>query len=215
MVSMESRNGRAQSIVAIIAIIGIAVAAAIIFRRLKKQSDEAEGDAYYYCEDCGYEFTASSKLVPPIRCPKTGTLTAVRAYKFKGLDCKVFTGYYQKYDPETKRLIEAARRGEEVDKTRIKEILVRSPDANEWVDSTSSDGVAILNSVRSPTDDSSGNDLQRVDPKSRRTTLQRRSQERSGLRGDIRVVVCRSAVLTEKCPRHWRGWDDEHPDGLL
>ncbi len=167
MTSMTSRRGGTQTIVAIIALICIAVAALFIFRRLKSGSDELEGDAYYYCEDCGIEFTASKELVPPIRCPKTGSLTAVRAYNFKGLDGKVFTGYYQKYDLETKRLIEARRRGEEVNAAKIKEVLVRSPNDDEWVDSTSPEGVAIINSVTSPTDGSTGEDIQRVTPESK------------------------------------------------
>jgi len=165
---MRSRHGRAQGIIAIIAIICITVAVIIIFKRLKSESDQPEGDAYYYCEDCEYEFTASSDLVAPIKCPKTGRLTAVRAYKFKGLDDKVFTGYYENYDLRSKGLIEAMKRGEEVDQAKIKELLIRAPDDDQWVDSLSDDGIIILSSVMSPTDGSTGEDLQRVDPQPKR-----------------------------------------------
>ena len=161
MASINSSHGGSQGI---IAIVSIAIAAVFIFRGLKDQSGAPPGDAYYYCEDCGYEFAASSTEVPPIRCPKTGTLTAVRAIKFKGADGKAFTGYYEKYDLETKRLIEALKRGEKVDQSKIKQLLIRGPDDTEWVESLSPDGIAIINSVTSPTDDSTGEALERVYP---------------------------------------------------
>ena len=164
MASINSSHGGSQGIIAIIAIICIAIAAVFIFRGLKEQSEAPPGDAYYYCEDCDYEFTASSTEIPPIKCPKTGTLTAVHAIKFKGADGKAFTGYYEKYDLETKRLIEALKRGEKVDQGKIKQLLIRGPDDTDWVESLGPDGIAIINSVTSPTDDSTGEALGRVYP---------------------------------------------------
>ncbi len=163
MESAGSRRGGSQMTIAIIAVVCIAVAAALIIQRAKKGPEETEGEAFYYCEDCGYEFTASSKLIPPIKCPKTGKLAGVEAVKFKGKDGKVFTGYYEKFDPEVKRLIEARERGEQVDDAKIGNILVRTRDG-DWVDSGSPEGEEIYDTITSPTDGSTGNDLQRVYP---------------------------------------------------
>ncbi len=165
MSSMRSRHGGAQGLIAVIATICILIAAYFIFKQSKTAREGPVGDAYYHCEDCGYEFVGSSTLAPPIKCPKTGSLTAVRAVKFKGRDGKAFTGYYEKYDLETKKLIEAKKRGEKVDDAKIGNLLVQEPDG-DWVDSTTEDGIIIFNTVTSPSDDSTGQDLERVYPQS-------------------------------------------------
>ncbi len=163
MVSLKSRRGGGQMVLGIIAIVCIAIAVAFILKQMKSSKKAAIGDAYYYCEDCKNEFVNSSDLIPPVKCPKCEKPTAVRALKFKGQDGKVFTGYYEKYDTETKRLIEAKRRGGKVDELKVRNPLVRTPEG-DWVDSMSPEGAEILNNVTSPTDDSTGANIKRVFP---------------------------------------------------
>ena len=167
MISMRSRRGGAEILVAVIAIICIAVAVAMILNRAKNKARQAIGDAFYYCESCKNESVGSSLLIPPITCPKCGKTTAVRALKFKGKDGQVFTAYCEKYDLETKRLIEAKKRGEKVDEAKIGNSLIRRPD-EDWMDTMSPEGMEITSTVTSPTDESKGVDLERVLPEAKK-----------------------------------------------
>jgi DNA-directed RNA polymerase subunit RPC12/RpoP len=167
MISMRSRRGGAEALVAVIAVICIAIAVAMILKHVKSAAREAMGDAYYYCENCKNEFVGSSKLIAPINCPKCGKTTAVLALKFKGKDGKAFTAYYEKYDLETKRLIEARKRGEKVDEAKMGNPLRRRPD-EDWVDSMSPEGIEIRNITISPTDESKGADLVPVVPETKK-----------------------------------------------
>lgn len=151
MQSLCSNRGANQAILALVAVICIAAGAYFIFKHAKSGEDDLYGDVYYYCTSCEKEFPDSSSNTPPIKCPFCNKPTGVLARKFKCKECETeFIAYIQKYDPETKLLIERRKRGDSVPDAQIRSILVTEPDTEDWVDASSPEGTDLMNNVFCP-----------------------------------------------------------------
>ncbi len=151
MQSLWSNRGGSQSLIAGVAIICIAVGAYFIFKGAKSDEDELYGDVYYYCTNCEKEFAAGSQETPPIKCKFCGKLAAVAIRKYKCKGCgHTYIGYLEKYDPETKVLIERRKKGEPVPDERIRSIMVAEPDSDTWLDASSPEGTELMNNVVCP-----------------------------------------------------------------
>jgi hypothetical protein len=171
MQSLKSNRGGGQGLLAGIAIICIAVAAYLIFKQTKADKDSAFGDTYYYCTSCQKEFTGSSNLVAPVKCPYCKGITGASLRKYKCKLCgKVFPGYLQKFDPETKRLIERRKRGEQVDDSKIGSQLMTEFGDENWVDSGSQEAYDILNGITCPNPDcnATGTNVETIFPKAKK-----------------------------------------------
>ena len=152
MQSLRSTKGGGQGLLAGIALICILVGAYFIFKQTKKD-DDVFGDVYYVCTNtsCEKEFTASSGEVPPIKCPHCQQMTGVAARKFKCSECdEVFIGYVQKYDPQTQAAIQRRKRGQTVPDAEIQSIMVSEPGVEDWVDSSTPDGLEIMSNIVCP-----------------------------------------------------------------
>jgi DNA-directed RNA polymerase subunit RPC12/RpoP len=151
MRAIWSKRGGGQGIIAVIAVVCIGIAAYFIFKHTKSGKDDTYGDIYYYCTNCEKEFPGSSSEFPPIKCKFCGQPTAVVARKFKCSECgKVFIGYLQKYDPQTKALIERRKAGEKIPDEKIGNILVSEPGFDDWLDASTPEATALMNDVRCP-----------------------------------------------------------------
>lgn len=148
---LRSNRGGGQSLLAGIAVIAIAVGLYFVFKQAKSKDDSLFGDVYYYCTNCEKEFTGSSNATPPIKCPFCHKVAGVRARKYKCKECDtVFIGYIQKYDPETKLLIERRKKGESVPDAQIGSILVSEPGEDDWFEASSPEGLDLMNNVVCP-----------------------------------------------------------------
>lgn len=163
MQSLWSNKGGGQGLLAGIAIIAIALGAYFIFKQTKSKDDSLFGDIYYYCTNCEKEFPASSSETAPIKCPFCKQMTGVIAAKFKCKECnEEFIGYIQKYDAETKRLIDKRKRGEKVPDEQIGSILVSEPGEEDWIEASTPEGNAVMSNLACPKCESF--DVERIFP---------------------------------------------------
>ncbi len=115
MQSLRSNRGGGQAALAIIAVICIGVAGYFIIKQTKPKEESPYGNSFYYCTSCEKEFTGSSDLVPPVKCPTCKQITGARLRKYKCEKCNdIFPAYLEKFDMEDKRIIEKRNRGESV-----------------------------------------------------------------------------------------------------
>jgi len=163
---LRSNRGGSQGVIAGIAVICIAVAAYFIFRQTKTKKEEAYGGVFYYCTNCTKEFVGSPYETPPIKCKFCNQVTAVVAAKRKCRSCgKTFIAYLQKYDPETKMLIERRKKGEKVPDEQIKNIMVSRFGEDDWLDAGTPEGIEVMSEITCPFPECGGTESDPLYPK--------------------------------------------------
>lgn len=115
--SLRDQINANQNIVVIVAVVVTVVAVTFIVMRGRGPSYEGSGDAWYMDTETGEVFRASATLYPPIKSENDNEAIRVHYYTCTKGDCgedKRFIAYYDKYTPEAKEKLEAAKeeRGE-------------------------------------------------------------------------------------------------------
>ena len=151
MQSLRSVKGAGQGPLAIISIIVIGVAAFLIVKQGKEKKQSPFAGTYYYCTSCQKEFEGTPDKIPPTKCIHCGQMTAVSLRKYKCKQCgTVFRGFVQKFDDQTKLLIERRKRGEKVPDEQIRSELISPADEEDWVYADTQEAYDILGSITCP-----------------------------------------------------------------
>lgn len=103
-----------QSVVVVVAIVVIIAALFFTFSNFMGGGTAGSGDAWYYDTVTEKYFKASATEIPPIDSPDGNP--AVRAHYYAcgdcGSDADRFVGFYERYEPRVKELLEKAREAE-------------------------------------------------------------------------------------------------------
>lgn len=125
-----------QNLVAVIAVVIMILALLFIFMQCKGRTATAgSGKAWYFDVAAGTTFADDATLIPPITSPAGNE--AVRVHFYSCGDCNEserFVGYYERYTPEVKAKLEAARTSNQPDQyyEMEGEGLLISLDAKQW-----------------------------------------------------------------------------------
>lgn len=165
MPPLKSTKGAGQTVVALLAIVVIGVAAYVIVKQARPKKEGRLEGVFFYCTSCKKEFVDRDQDAP-IKCARCGQMTGVYLRKCRCKECGgVFRAYLLKWDPELKRLRERRRRGENVPPAESEDELVSAPDEEDWIDSASPEGIGLITDVVCPKCSASGKSIEAAFPK--------------------------------------------------
>lgn len=142
--SWINNNNAAAAAAAIAAVILVAVAS-LIWRNGSGRAETIE--VWFYEPGSGKLFVGNSAQLPPIRGPDGAE--AVRAHRFGCGSCakeRVFTGYYEKFNPETRQKLQDQRISLGLRTQPLRGRFI-SADAKQWHEDGTREARRILDAV--------------------------------------------------------------------
>jgi len=148
------------AVITIGAVVVLVICLGFIIRTIMGGSSSAGGvvDVYFYDMNTGELFNAASNEFPPIQSPtdEGDQLSGVKAHVYSCGDCgdksSRFIGYLERYTPEAKAKMEAARDSEQPIMEEVYEMNqgreIKRPDDAQWINDNSEEAMMLRDELR-------------------------------------------------------------------